>query len=140
MSRSTEVYTWSLVGDELKSFIGIHTTNEDAKLQLYLGTAAEQCEKFLGRYYVDTDGTIHDDTLTEPHPFSIKQGVFEFVRVMREVARRAPGLLSKVTDRESESYGPSGGDMVSQALSVSEPLWIDWKFRILNFSNYIIIR
>lgn len=94
---------------DLKAYLGIDKADlsEDARLRAWFLSAIEKGDKYLDESYTDSAGA------DLPLPETVRVGVWEFVKAIREGYLREAGIRSAKTDRMAESYAKDGfGGMI----------------------------
>lgn len=92
--------TWASHEAELKSYLGVSGSSEDAKLELWLDAITSEADRFID------GGPLHeDDTADLDAEWSmVKLGVWEAMKRWREAQELRPDLVSVKTDDLTETY------------------------------------
>ncbi len=117
MATAAETYTFATYGAALKAYLGLTGSAEDAFLTLWLASAAEDCDDFVGPTAFEDD-----DGVDIAHPTKIRVGIYEWVGAMRAWRARAgqAGLASVSTGNLSESYSADKeGARLARAVAAS---------------------
>jgi hypothetical protein len=121
VTTAVDTYTWAAYEAPLKAYLGLTGSAEDAQLQLWLTSAAEDCDNYTGNDFTDADGS----PIT--HPKSIELGIYEWVKNFRSWydPERNAGLSQVQTGPLREMYrgGVSGTDGSILARSAAFPHW-----------------
>lgn len=125
MTSAVDTYTWAATSEGLKDYLGIDNTDEDVNLELWLASAAEDCDNYTGNDFTDSDGD------PETHPRSILLGIYEWVKNFRSwyAPARNAGAVEIQTGplREKFQGGNSGTDGSILARSAAFPHWFPSK-------------
>lgn len=127
MAKAADTFTWALHEASLKAYLGITGDGENVLLERWLASAAADCDRFMKWYYTDEDGDTVDLTPTDPssNPL-IEQGVYEWVRVFRQVSTSVPmGVkgAKQGTVSISVSGGVNGQAALHSARAAAEGFW-----------------
>lgn len=99
----------------LKSYLGIDKalTTEDFKLEQWFNTAIEKGDLYLDNDFTDDDG--NDITFPE----TVRLGVWEYVKSLKERHEKEAGLKSVRTGQLAEAYAFDGnGAMIALASAI----------------------
>lgn len=122
MTTAADTYTWATYATALKAYLGVSGSTEDTNLQLWLESAAVDCDDFVGEdAFTDDDG----DPIT--HPIKVKLGIFEWVKAYRSRTLRGagPGVTSVRTGSLAETYSNDGApDAAALARAAARDLWL----------------
>ncbi len=134
--RAIDKYTWVDYEEGLKSYLGISDFSEDFLLKLWLSSASEDMDSFLGWYFTDKNGDLQDTTPDSgDFPSYLDLGLYEYVRALRERHQRTTsiGVMVVKTGALSESYGSSLDFSIGIKLAraVAYPLWVRSKVNLL---------
>ena len=122
MTTAASTYTWATYSVALKAYLGVSGSTEDTNLQLWLESAAVDCDDFVGE-----DAFTDDDGDPIAHPSKIKLGIFEWVKAYRARAQRGagPGVTSVRTGSLAETYSNDGTpDAGALARAAARDLWM----------------
>ena len=86
MANLANTYSWTADQADVKEYLGIVGTDEDMVLELLYSSAIELGDQYLGNPFTTDEGT---DVV---HPVSIRLGLYEFVKNMREHKAYKPGI------------------------------------------------
>ena len=111
MATISELMTWSIVGSDLKSYLGVAGSAEDATLQLWLGAMTASADSYI-------DITDEDDEF-ESLPDPVKLAVFLSVAVLRGRHGRQDGLRAATTASLSETYDLRAAFVADAAFSAA---------------------
>lgn len=100
MARIEDFFSWAVDEAGLRSYLGV-ATGETAELQLWYEAAIDIAERRVNRDF--NDGA--DPPVSEDPPRSARVALYEGVKAMREAFKRNFGVLSKTTDKLTESFG-----------------------------------
>lgn len=125
---AVDTYTWAATETELKSYLGITaaTAEEDARLELWLATAAETCDHYTGNEFVDDEG------VDIPHPSGIKVGIFEYVGAVRSWYNplRNAGAVEVQTGPLREKYRGGNEGTTGAALGAAAGVEYWWPSKV----------
>jgi hypothetical protein len=128
MATAVETYTWAAYEAGLKAYLGVVGTAEDANLQLWLESAAEDCDNYTENDFTDDAGG--DIT----HPKNILLGIYEWVKHFRSWydPNRNSGAVEIQTGPLREKYqgGNMGTDGSILARAAAYPHWYPSKVHI----------
>ena len=117
MATAASTYTWALTGVALKAYLGVSGSTEDTNLTLWLASASEDCDDFVG-----ADAFVDDDGVDITHPTKIRLGIYEWVKAFRAwYQTRTAGIASVRTRSLSESYNGAEGAAIARA--AARDLW-----------------
>jgi hypothetical protein len=118
-----DTYTWAAYGDLLKGYLQIDLgdASEDARLELWLSAANEDCDHYTENEFVDAEGA---DIV---HPSSILLGIYEWVMAYRSWydPDRQAGATEVSTGPLREKYrgGNEGTEGAVLGHAAAKPHW-----------------
>lgn len=126
MTIVSEAYTWVAFEAELKIYLGVVGSGEDADLKLWWeGAALTAADTFIDRDFVDSETGLDIDITTDEFA-GIKLGLFQFMKIYRggqPAFLRDPTVKSEKVDDLSKSYGSIGEFVASIIETVSYHWW-----------------
>jgi hypothetical protein len=121
VANLADTYSWAADETDLKAWLGVTSTTEDAELERWYNVAiAFGDNSGLVNDFTDSDG---DD---ETHPAGIQEGLFEYVK-----AARARFIAIK-GGRVQGSYEP-GDDEARAGMAAAMALWAPWSCSVLGW-------
>ena len=124
MTLVIEAITWATHEVEFKAYLDITGTAEDKRLEPWLGVAAKEADRYIDIDIVDANGD--DADLDNDVIFAgIKIGVFEWVKLFRQMFPRLFGLKKAKTDHVEKGFS-LGADNVFKVQMITKSVCVFW--------------
>lgn len=121
MADISTTHTWDALSAELKTWLGVSGSGEDAQLRLYYSDALRAAQVYLGNPFTDEDGNDIDTLADEDTYGGLKLGLFVFVKRAREADARAAGVARVKTGDLEEQFSVTGS--AKEPIEYAKPKW-----------------
>lgn len=125
MAKLREGVTFAVYGADLKTYLGITGTAEDALLEPWLLAACSAGDSYMKNAFEGSPDTT-------PYPPEVLTGCYEWVRVVRSYyqAGAIDGTGSVKTGDLTESFGGAGLQTDKAARAAAQKFWYPYACRV----------